>query len=141
MIVVIVLVDLAHQGFAVGVGDLVVVGVDFVEGQEAVAVAAVFHESRLQAGLYAGDLGQVDVAAQLFLGAAFEIELFNPRSIQDDDTRFFRVGGVDQHSLRHKGYLRGALWTLSPGAGCRGARAKRHPPRGREWRRGRLESV
>ncbi len=37
-----------HQFFAVGDRDLVVVGVDFVEGQEAVTIAAVFDESRLQ---------------------------------------------------------------------------------------------
>ena len=40
-VVVLVVVDLAHQRFTVGVRDLVVVGMDFVEGQEAVAVAAV----------------------------------------------------------------------------------------------------
>ncbi len=39
---------LGYQPFAVGDGDLVVVGVDFREGQEAVAVAAILHEGRLQ---------------------------------------------------------------------------------------------
>ena len=101
MLVVVLLGLFAHQRFAVGVGDLVVVGMDFVEGQEAVAVAAVFDERGLQAGLYPGDLGEIDVAAELLLGAAFEIELFNPGSVHDHHPRFFRVGGVDQHFLRH----------------------------------------
>ena len=82
--------------------DLVVVGVDLVEGQEAVPVAAVFDEGRLQAGLYPGDLGEVDVAAKLLLGAALEVEIFNPGSVHDDHPRFFRVGGVDQHFLGHQ---------------------------------------
>src|SRR5690606_22898209 len=51
----------AQQGFAVGDRDLVIVGVDLVEGQEAVAVAAILHEGRLKARLYARDLGEIDI--------------------------------------------------------------------------------
>ena len=54
------------QQFAVGDRDLVVVGMDFGEGQEAVAIAAIFHESRLQRRLDARNLGQIDIAAQQF---------------------------------------------------------------------------
>ena len=42
---------------------LVVVGMDFAEGEEAVAVAAILDERRLQGRLYPRDLGEVDVAA------------------------------------------------------------------------------
>ena len=38
----------AQQRVAVGLGDLVVIGVDFREGEEAVAIAAVIDERRLQ---------------------------------------------------------------------------------------------
>src|SRR3546814_9644604 len=38
----------AQQRFAVFLRDLVIVGVDFAEGQEAVTVAAIFDERRLQ---------------------------------------------------------------------------------------------
>src|SRR6185312_5687330 len=69
----IMLLLVAKQRFAVGDRDLVIVGVDFGEGEEAVAVAAVFDEGRLQRGLYAGDLGEVDVAAQLTARGGFEI--------------------------------------------------------------------
>ncbi len=55
-----------HQLLAVGDRDLVVVGVDFVEGQEAVTITAVFDESRLQRRFDAGHLGEVDISAKLF---------------------------------------------------------------------------
>ena len=38
----------AEQGVAVGLGDLVIVGVDFAEGEEAVAVSAIVDERRLE---------------------------------------------------------------------------------------------
>ena len=46
--------------------DLIVVGMNFVEGEEAVAVAAVVDEGGLQRGLYTRDLCQIDVAAEQF---------------------------------------------------------------------------
>src|SRR5690606_29643080 len=88
VVLVLVLVGLflfAHQRFAVGDGDLVVVGVDFAEGQEAVAVAAIFDERRLQRGLYAGDLGEVDIAAQLAAALGFKIEFFELVTVGDND--------------------------------------------------------
>src|SRR3546814_4918522 len=55
----------AQQRFAVFLRDLVIVGVDFAEGQEAVTVAAIFDERRLQRRFDAGDLGQIDIALEL----------------------------------------------------------------------------
>ena len=46
-----------QQRVAVGLGDLVVIGVDFAERQETVAIAAVIDERRLQRRLDARDLG------------------------------------------------------------------------------------
>src|SRR5262245_9961857 len=66
------------QRLPIGNRDLVVVRMDFAEGEETVAVAAVFDEGRLQRRLYARNLGEVDVAAELFAVRGFEIELFNP---------------------------------------------------------------
>ena len=48
---------LGDQRLPVGDRDLVIVGMDFAEGEEAVAIAAVVDERRLQRRLYAGDLG------------------------------------------------------------------------------------
>ena len=94
-----VVVRLGHDGFAVGDRDLVIVGVDFVKGQKAVAIAAVFNKGRLKAGLYAGDLGEIDVAAELAFGFRLEVELFNLASVHDGDAGFFRVRRIDQHCL------------------------------------------
>ena len=54
---------LLDEGLTVGHRDLVVVGMDFVEGEEAVAVAAVLDEGGLQRRLHARHLGEIDVAA------------------------------------------------------------------------------
>ena len=48
---------LGQQRFAVGHRNLLVVRVNFAERQEAVAVAAVIDEGRLERGLHAGHLG------------------------------------------------------------------------------------
>ena len=69
-----VLLLFAQQGFAVGDGDLVVVGMNFAESEETVAVAAIFDKGRLQGGFDPGDLGEVDIASELPPGGGFEVE-------------------------------------------------------------------
>ena len=64
------------QALPVGDGDLVIIGVDFREGQEPVAVAPILHESRLEAGLHADDLGEVDIPFELPLGGGLDVEIF-----------------------------------------------------------------
>jgi len=64
------------QALPVGDGYLVVVGMDLVERQKAVAIAAVFDESGLQARFYPNHLGEVDVALELFLGGRLDVEIF-----------------------------------------------------------------
>ena len=54
-----------EQRLPVGDRDLVVVGMDFAEGEEAVAVAAILDEGGLQGRFDPRDLGEVDIAAQL----------------------------------------------------------------------------
>src|SRR5712671_5038186 len=56
---------LVDQRLPVGDGDLVVVGMDFAEGEEAVAIAAVIHEGGLKRRLDARYLGEIDVTAKL----------------------------------------------------------------------------
>ena len=65
-----------RQALTIGDGDLIVVGVDFAEGEEAVAIAAVLDEGGLQARLYADNLGKVDVALELSLGRGLDVEVF-----------------------------------------------------------------
>ncbi|GLQ56677.1 hypothetical protein GCM10010862_39360 [Devosia nitrariae] len=80
---------------------------DFGKGEKAVTIAAIFDERGLQRGLYACNLGKVDVAAQLAACRAFKIEFFETITGGNDDPCFFRVDGIHQHSLcSHKTELR-----------------------------------
>ncbi|KZB97346.1 hypothetical protein AU375_06462 [Methylobacterium radiotolerans] len=94
---------LLEERLPVGQRDLVVVGMDLVEGQEAVAVAAILDERRLERRLNPGDLGEVDVAAQLAPVGGFEVELLDPRPVDRDDPGLLRVHRVDQHFVGHVG--------------------------------------
>jgi hypothetical protein len=89
------------QRLPVGDRDLVVVGMDFAEGEEAVAVAAIFDEGGLERGFDPGDLGEVDIAAQLLALRGLEIKLFDAIAADHDDPGLFRVGGIDQHLVGH----------------------------------------
>jgi hypothetical protein len=91
------------QRLAIGDRDLVVVGMDFAEGQETVAVAAILDEGGLQRGLYAGNFGEVDIAAQLLALGGLEIKLFDAVAADHNDPGLFRVGSVDQHFVGHFG--------------------------------------
>ena len=91
-----------QQRFAVGDRNLVIVGMDFAESQKAVAVAAIFDEGRLKRRLHPGHFGQIDIASQLFSVSGFEVEFLDPVSANHHNPCFFRVGGIDQHFVRHE---------------------------------------
>src|SRR3984893_7766421 len=91
------------QRLTVGDRDLIIIRVNFAEGQEAVAVAAIFDEGGLQRRLYAGDLGEIDVAAQLLALGGLEVKLFAAIAADDNDPGLFRVGSIDQHFVGHFG--------------------------------------
>jgi hypothetical protein len=94
-----------HESFAVGDRNLVVVGMDFGEGQEAVTVPAVVDESCLKRGLNPDDFRQVDVPFDLLLCRCLYIKFFKPGSVQNHDPGFLRVRGFDEHSFDHsQGY-------------------------------------
>jgi hypothetical protein len=96
-----------EQRLPVGDRNLVVVRVDFREGEEAVPVAAVFDERGLERGLYAGDFGEVDVAAKLAAIGGLKVKLFDPIAAHDHHPGFLRVGAVDKHLVGHcKTFLR-----------------------------------
>ncbi len=103
------------QALPVGDRDLVVVGVDLVEGQEAVPAAAIFHEGGLKTWLHPHHLGEVDVALQLALGRGLDVEVFEAVTVQHHDAGFFRVAGVDEHAFGHVVVNSGA----PPGQGAR----------------------
>ena len=74
---------------------------DLAEREEAVAVAAILDEGRLQRGLDPRHLGKVDVALQLELGRGLEIEVGEVAVIEHNRPGLLRVGGVDQHAFDH----------------------------------------
>jgi hypothetical protein len=87
------------QRLTVGDRDLVVIRVDFGEGQETVAVAAIFHEGRLQRGFDPRHLGQVDVPASWRL---FTVSKSNSSTLFPSTTTTrvsSGMGGVDKHFL------------------------------------------
>ncbi|MNL66392.1 hypothetical protein D3C87_1908500 [compost metagenome] len=78
-----------QERLTIGERDLVVVGMDFGESQESVAVAAVVDEGGLERGLHPGDLRQIDIAADLLLMFRLEVELFYAVPANDNDARLF----------------------------------------------------
>jgi hypothetical protein len=92
---------LLQERVAVGLGDLVIIGVDFAEGQEAVAVAAIIDERRLERRFYPGDLGEIDIPFELLVLFGFEVELLDPVTLDDRDPGFLRVARIDQHAHGH----------------------------------------
>jgi hypothetical protein len=107
------------QGLAIGDRDLIIVRMDFAEGEKAVTVAAILDEGSLQGWFYARDFGEVDIAAQLFALSGLEIKLFDAIAADHNDPGLFRVGGIDQHFVGHFGTLDGG------GRVCRRARMAR----------------
>ena len=89
------------QRLTVGDGNLIVVRMNFAKGKEAMAVSAILDKGGLQRRLYAGDLCEIDVSAQLLALGGLEIKLFDAIAADHDHPGLFRVGGVDQHFVGH----------------------------------------
>ena len=89
------------QRLTVGERDLIIIGMDFGESQEAVAVAAVIDEGGLQRGLDPRYLRQIDIAPDLLFVLGFKVEFFNAVSTNDDNARLFFVRRVDKHFVCH----------------------------------------
>ena len=66
-----------EQGEAVGDRDLVIIRVDLGEGQKAMAITAVINEGRLERGLHASNLGEVNITSQRHFIGGFEIEFLD----------------------------------------------------------------
>ena len=92
---------LGQQRLPVGDRDLIVVGMDFRERQEAVAVAAVIDEGRLQRRFDARDLGEIDVTAQLLAVSGLEVEFLDAVAAEHHDPGLLRMGRVDEHFVGH----------------------------------------
>jgi hypothetical protein len=95
------------QGLTIGDRNLIIVRMDFAEGEKAVTVAAILDDGSLQGWFYARDLGEVDIAAQLLALSGLEIKFFDSIAADHDDPGLFRMGGIDQHFVWHFGTLDG----------------------------------
>src|ERR1043166_1545057 len=111
---------LGEQGLTVGDRDLIVIGVDFRKGEEALPVAAVFDEGRLQRRLDARHLGEIDISLEGPLAGGFEIKFVDLLAVEYDHPGLLRATGVYQHALGHY-VLRGP----AAGAGWRGEKGGR----------------
>ena len=90
--------QLADAGLVVDTG-LVVVAGNLLQRQEAVAVAAVFNEGRLEGGFEPGDAALVDVGFLLFLGRLLDIDVVQGLAIHDRHAQLFGLRGIDQHAF------------------------------------------
>ena len=91
----------AQQGFAIFLGDLVIIGVNFRKGQKAMPVPAIIDERRLKRRFNPRYFGEVNIAFELPALCRFEIKFLNPVSLNDRNPCFLRVAGVDQHPHCH----------------------------------------
>src|SRR5690606_14041165 len=89
------------QGLAVLARDLIIIGMDFRESQETVAVAAIIDERRLKRWLDPRYLGEIDITLELLVLGGFEIKLLDPVPSNDRDPGFFPVARIDQHTHCH----------------------------------------
>jgi hypothetical protein len=92
---------LGDQRLPVGDRDLVIVGMDFAEGEKAVAIAAIVDEGGLQRRLDPRDLGQIDIAAKLLTARRLEVEFFDTVAAQNNHPGLLRMGRIDEHFVGH----------------------------------------
>ncbi len=96
-----------ERGAPVGDRNAVIVGMNLAEGEEAVPIAAIFDEGGLKRRFYTRDLGEIDIAFDLFFSGGLEVEFFEAMTAENDDPGLFRVRRVDEHALCHAGKLQG----------------------------------
>ena len=75
---------------------------DFGEGEEAVAIAAIFDEGGLERGLHPRHLRQIDIAPERLPAGGFEIKFLEREPRDHHDPGLFRVGGIDKHLVGHR---------------------------------------
>ena len=92
---------LLEKRLPIGDGNLVVVGMDFGEGEKTVPIAAIVDESGLERRLYPSDLGEVDIPTQRPLIRRLEVKFLDPVASEDHHPGFLWMGGVDDHFVGH----------------------------------------
>ena len=88
----------SQKTFAVFLRNLVIIGMNLAERKKTMPVSA---ESCLQGRFDPGYLGEVDIPLDLLVLGRFEIELFNPVSLQHRHPGLFLVARIDKHARCH----------------------------------------
>ena len=86
---------LFQQFLAITYRNLIIIGVNFVKGEEAVSIAAIFHKSRLQRRFNTGNFGEINVTAKRRFELRLEVEFLNLIVVGHNHPRFLRVDGID----------------------------------------------
>ena len=71
---------------------------DLAEREEAVAIAAIIDERRLERRFDPGHLGEIDIPLELLMLFGLEIKFLDPVTRGDRDPSFLGVARVDQHA-------------------------------------------
>jgi hypothetical protein len=96
--------EFLHAGLVrVDPGQEVVAG-DFLQRQEAVALAAVIDEGGLEGGFEPDDAALVDVGLLLLFRGLLDVDVVQGLTIDDRHAQLFGLRGIDQHTL-HAGFL------------------------------------
>ena len=93
--------NFGQQRFAISNGELVVIGVDFREREEAVTVPAIVHKRRLQRRFDPRHPRQIDVGFNRSAVCRFVVDLLDPTIDHNHNPGFITAGSVDKHFLAH----------------------------------------
>ena len=128
-------------GLVVIYAGLEIVAGDFLQRQEAVALAAVLDERSFERRFQPGDPAFINIGFFLLFRRPFDIDVVEILAFDDGDAQFFSLRRIDQHAFHGLAFLtrinpareraRGTPWAFSPleTAGSTVARSSR--PRGR----------
>ncbi len=86
---------LLYQDFPIRDRHLVIVGMDFIEGEKAMAVTAIFHKGRLKGRFDPGYFREINIAFELFSGCRLVIKFFKTGTLYDNDACLLFMRRVD----------------------------------------------
>ena len=92
---------LLEERLSIGDRDLVIIRMNLGEGKKTMAISAIVDESGLERGLYAGDLGKIDIPTERPLAGGFEVKFLYAIASQNHNPGFLGMGGVDDHFVGH----------------------------------------
>ena len=74
---------------------------NFLERQKTLALSAVVHKGRLEAGFNTGNAALVDISLTLRVTCGLNVEIEQFLAIDDSNPQFFGVGCIKKHSFHY----------------------------------------